>query len=91
MPAASPAAGAATERPDLFAGVVPRVDVWQSSKTAARFAAASASVKDGRPVLLRLDHEAGHGVGSTRLQRQQETADLYAFLFWQLKPAEARP
>lgn len=69
----------------------PRVDVWQSSKTAARFAAASASVKDGRPVLLRLDYEAGHGVGSTRLQRQQETADLYAFLFWQLKPAEARP
>lgn len=69
----------------------PRVDVWQSSKTAARFAAASANVKDGRPVLLRLDYEAGHGVGSTRLQRQQETADLYAFLFWQLKPAEARP
>ena len=59
----------------------PRVAVWQSAKAAARFAAASTS---GRPVLLRLDYDAGHGVGNTKLQRQQERADVYAFLLWQM-------
>jgi prolyl oligopeptidase len=62
----------------------PRVAVWHSAKTAARFAAASASVIDGRPVLLRLDYDAGHGIGATRTQRQQEQADTFAFLFWQM-------
>lgn len=62
----------------------PRVAVSQSSKTAARFAAASASVNQGRPVLLRLDYDAGHGVGSTKQQRQREAADIYAFLLWQM-------
>jgi prolyl oligopeptidase len=58
----------------------PRVDYWHSSKMAARLAAASTS---GKPVLLNLDYEAGHGVGSTKLQRQRQIADYYAFLFWQ--------
>ena len=62
----------------------PRVAVWHSAKTAARFAAASATVTGGKPVLLRLDYDAGHGVGSTRQQRQRETADVYAFLLWQM-------
>ncbi len=62
----------------------PRVTVWQSSKAAARFAAASESVPAGRPVLLRLDYDAGHGVGNTQQQRQRDTADVYAFLLWQL-------
>ncbi len=62
----------------------PRVDVWQSSKTAARFAAASAAVPNGRPVLLRLDYEAGHGVGSTKAQRLSGIADMYSFLLWQM-------
>ena len=59
----------------------PRVDVWQSAKGAARFQMASAS---GKPVLLRLDAQAGHGVGSTLTQRQQERADVYSFLLWQM-------
>jgi len=59
----------------------PRVDVWQSAKGAARFQRASAS---GKPVLLRLDAQAGHGVGSTITQRQQERADVYSFLLWQM-------
>ena len=62
----------------------PRVTVWQSAKAAARFAAAAASVADGRPVLLRLDYDAGHGVGNTKLQAQRERADIYAFLLWQM-------
>ena len=40
-----------------------RVDVWMTLKTASRLAAATAS---GRPVLLRLEYDGGHGVGSTR-------------------------
>jgi prolyl oligopeptidase len=59
----------------------PRVDVWHSTKAAARLLAASRS---GKPVLLRLDYEAGHGIGNTREQRNAERADLLAFLFWQM-------
>ena len=59
----------------------PRVEVWESLKTAARFQAASAS---GRPVLLRLDDQAGHGIGSTVSQMLAETADMCAFLLWQM-------
>ena len=58
----------------------PRVNVWQSAKMAARLLAATTS---GKPVLLDLDYEAGHGVGATKKQRQRDTADIYSFLFWQ--------
>jgi prolyl oligopeptidase len=58
----------------------PRVDYWHSAKMAARLGAASTS---GKPVLLNLDYDAGHGVGATKEQRQRETADYFAFLFWQ--------
>jgi prolyl oligopeptidase len=58
----------------------PRVDVWQSGKVAARLQAASSS---GKPVLLRLDGQAGHGVGSTLQQQVSKLADVYAFLLWQ--------
>lgn len=57
-----------------------RVDVWQSAKFAARLAAAN---PDGRPVLLRLDYESGHGQGSTRAQLQERSADIYSFMLWQ--------
>ena len=53
----------------------PRVEPWQSFKTAARLQAATTS---GRPVLLRLDGEAGHGIGSTRSQRHAELADVWS-------------
>ncbi len=58
----------------------PRVDVWHSAKTAARLQAASSSE---RPTLLRLDAQAGHGVGSTASQREAMRADIQAFLLWQ--------
>jgi prolyl oligopeptidase len=59
----------------------PRVPVWESAKTAARLQAGSAS---GKPVLLRLDLQAGHGVGSTLDQRVAASADQQAFLLWQM-------
>jgi prolyl oligopeptidase len=58
----------------------PRCEPWQSTKFAARVQAASASNK---PVLLRIDYEAGHGVGSTKMQRFQERADIFTFMMWQ--------
>jgi prolyl oligopeptidase len=35
-------------------------------------------------VLLRLDLQAGHGIGSTLTQRQAQTADIQSFLLWQM-------
>ncbi len=58
----------------------PRVIVWHSTKAAARLLEATAS---GKPVLLRLDYAAGHGIGDTKEQRNEERADILAFLFWQ--------
>ena len=58
----------------------PRVDAWQAAKMAARLQAANTS---GKPVLLRVDFDAGHGYGSTKKQRNEELADTLAFLLWQ--------
>ena len=68
----------------------PRVEVWESTKTAARVMAASTS---GKPVLLRLDYDAGHGIGNTKKQQLEERADWYAFLLWQMgvKGYELKP
>jgi len=66
----------------------PRVDVWHSAKAAARLQAASTS---GRPVLLRLDAQAGHGVGSTARQAYSVLADSYSFLLWQFGKTGLKP
>ena len=57
----------------------PRVAPWHVAKFAARVQAASTS---GKPVLLRVDFDAGHGIGSTRSQRDALAADIYAFVLW---------
>lgn len=57
-----------------------RVDAWQPAKLAARLQAATASE---RPVLLRVDEDAGHGIDSTRQQRIENAADMLAFILWQ--------
>ena len=59
----------------------PRVDSWQMGKMTARLQAATSS---GKPVLLRVDYAGGHGgIGSTRKQVQEKTADDWSFLLWQ--------
>ncbi len=68
----------------LTTGVTdPRVAPFHIGKMAARLQAATSS---GKPVLLRVDFDAGHGVGSTRTQQDKEAADTYAFLLWQTGP-----
>ena len=65
----------------LTTGVTdPRVAPFHVAKMTARLQAASSSDK---PILLRVDFDAGHGIGSTRSQQDREAADTYAFLLWQ--------
>jgi prolyl oligopeptidase len=66
----------------------PRVAPWQAAKMAARL---QASTNSGRPVLLRVDYDAGHGLGSTKSQRETELADELSFLFWQFGVADFQP
>ncbi len=64
----------------------PRVDPWQMNKMTARLQAASSS---GKPVLLRVDYDAGHGgIGATRSQHTALLTDQFAFLLWQLGDPE---
>ena len=66
----------------------PRVAPWEPGKFTARLQAASAS---GKPVILRVETDAGHGIGSTRKQRDDETADTYAFILWQTGDPRFQP
>jgi prolyl oligopeptidase len=66
----------------------PRVDAWQPGKMAARLQAASSS---GKPVLLRVEFEGGHGRAFTRQQREEELADVFSFLLWQMGEPQFLP
>jgi prolyl oligopeptidase len=58
----------------------PRVDSWQPAKLAARMLAANPN----NVVVLRVDEEAGHGIGSTKSQTDELYADIIAFINWRL-------
>jgi prolyl oligopeptidase len=58
-----------------------RVDPYNSRKMAARLQAANPS---GRPVLLRMSMDTGHGQGTPLKTRIEEEADIYGFLMAQL-------
>ena len=58
-----------------------RVNPANSRKMAARLQAATAS---GRPILLRMSSDSGHGMGTALDERIAQEADVYAFLFDQL-------
>ena len=68
----------------------PRVPSWELAKFTARLQEATAS---GRPILLRVDYDAGHGfLAASRDQSDQLLADQYGFLLWQLgDPAFSLP
>jgi prolyl oligopeptidase len=71
-----------------------RVDAWQPGKMAARLQQATAS---GKPVLLRVEFDAGHAGAAAKAQRDEELADVYSFLLWQFgdpafqPPVEPKP
>lgn len=65
-----------------------RVSQWHSGKFVARLQATGSPA----PVFLRVEPEAGHGVGSTRDQGVELMADTYSFLLWRMgEPAFAPP
>jgi prolyl oligopeptidase len=66
----------------------PRVAPWQMAKMAARVQAATSSK---RPVLLRVDYDAGHGRGSSTSQYDNLLADLWSFSLWQMGDPEFQP
>ncbi len=73
----------------LTTGVTdPRVAPFHVGKMTARLQAATSS---RRPILLRADFDAGHGVGSTRGQQDREALDTYAFLLWQTGGSAYQP
>ena len=55
----------------------PRVSPWELLKMTARLQAATSSKN---PILLRVDYDAGHGIGSSKTQRDLITADQAALL-----------
>ena len=62
-----------------------RVDPSHAKKMAALM---QAEAKNGasreRPILLRIDNKAGHGMGKPVNKVVEESTDVYSFLFWQL-------
>lgn len=65
----------------------PRVSPWEPAKVTAALQA-SGTV---HPVLLRIDEQAGHGIGSTKSQNDRLYADMYAFVFWRAGKPGWRP
>jgi prolyl oligopeptidase len=65
-----------------------RVAPWSSFKTYARMSAATSS---GKPVLLRVEEDGGHGVSLTQAQRNSEFVDRLAFLLWNMGDHEFQP
>ncbi len=65
----------------------PRVSPWEPAKVAAALQASGSS----NSVLLRIDQEAGHGIGSTKTQTDALTADWIAFAFWRSGVPEWQP
>jgi prolyl oligopeptidase len=64
----------------------PRVEPWESGKFAARLQAATAG---SGPILLRVDYAGGHGIGASKQQRIEQTADMYAFFLAQFHDSPA--
>ncbi len=58
-----------------------RVDPLHARKMAARLQAASGS---DRPVMIRIETQAGHGIGKPLVKLVEEQTDFWAFMFWQL-------
>lgn len=60
-----------------------RVDPMHAVKMTALLQAEAANGPD-RPILLRVDAKAGHGVGKPIAKLVDDAVDVWSFLFWQL-------
>ena len=66
----------------------PRVPSWIVAKFIAGLQVATSS---DRPILLRVDFDAGHGLGSSRTQHEEQIADEWTFLLWQSGDPDFQP
>jgi prolyl oligopeptidase len=66
----------------------PRVDPWQGAKMAARLEAANAG---DRPILLRVNYDAGHGITDTISQQVSDWTDIFTFFLWQFGDKDFQP
>jgi|GEM_PF-183695 len=66
----------------------PRVAPCEPAKMAARLQAATGSNK---PVLLSVDYQGGHGIGASKKQRNDMTADMFSFFLWQFGDPAFQP
>jgi prolyl oligopeptidase len=60
-----------------------RVDPMHAKKMAALLQAQAGNGPD-RPILLRVDTKAGHGIGKPIGKLLEDDVDIWSFLFWQL-------
>ena len=60
-----------------------RVDPMHAVKMAALLQAQAVNGPE-RPILLRVDSKAGHGVGKPIIKLVDDAVDVWSFLFWQL-------
>jgi prolyl oligopeptidase len=60
-----------------------RVDPMHAKKMAALLQAQAANGPD-RPILLRVDTKAGHGVGKPIAKLLEDDLEIWSFVFWQL-------
>jgi len=65
-----------------------RVDPWQGAKMAAKLQASTAS---GRPVLFRVNYDAGHGLTDTVAQQVSDWTDIFSFFLWNFGAADFQP
>jgi prolyl oligopeptidase len=66
----------------------PRVDPWQGAKMAARLEAANAGAK---PILFRVNYDAGHGLTDTVSQQVSDWTDIFTFFLWQFGDKDFQP
>ncbi|MDH7446085.1 prolyl oligopeptidase family serine peptidase [Aquimarina sp. 2201CG14-23] len=65
-----------------------RVVAWDPAKFAARLQAANTS---GKPILLSVDFNSGHGVNYTKSKYYKDMADALSFAFWQTGHPDYQP
>lgn len=66
----------------------PRIIVWEPAKFAAKLLEVNSS---DRPTLLKIDYEAGHFGGASKLQGFEDRADILAFALWQVGHPKFQP
>ena len=52
---------------------------------------AGAADASKNPIILRVETDAGRGIGSTRDQRDHELADEFAFILWSTGDPRCQP